>query len=261
MSIDGAAWTARYGESPPADLPELDGLLAHRSVRDFVPHVWEERHTQLLTAAAQSASTSSNLQVWSAVAIRPGPGRDDITKLCVGQRQVAECGMFYAFLGDLHRSERLGGDPAVLGACETFTMAVVDASLAAERMAVAAERLGLGVCYIGALRDDPEGVALALGLPPRVFPVFGLAVGTPREPVSARVKPRLDREIVVMEGRYAADPSFESSDVRHAAFAAEEGMRGPGEWSIRSRRRLEPGALGPRAGFLGWLRSRGLLES
>jgi hypothetical protein len=44
-------------------------ILNHRSVRGFLPGALPEGTLELLIAAAQSASTSSNLQVWSVVAV------------------------------------------------------------------------------------------------------------------------------------------------------------------------------------------------
>ncbi len=62
---------------------------------------------------------------------------------------------------------------------------MIDAALAAQNAVVALESLGLGTCYIGAIRNDPETVARELALPEGVFPVFGLTVGFP-DPSAAR---------------------------------------------------------------------------
>ena len=48
----------------------LETILNHRSVRGFLPEALPPNTIELLTAAAQSASTSSNLQVWSVVAVQ-----------------------------------------------------------------------------------------------------------------------------------------------------------------------------------------------
>ena len=70
---------------------------------------------------------------------------------------------FFAFLIDHYRLRRcaalVGEECRGLDFNEFYTMAVVDASLAAERMVCAAEAVGLGICYIGALRNDPYAVA------------------------------------------------------------------------------------------------------
>jgi len=53
-----------------------------------------------------------------------------------------------------------------------FIVAAIDAALAAQNAAAAAESMGLGTCYVGALRNDPERVAAELELPPRVMAVL-----------------------------------------------------------------------------------------
>ena len=66
---------ARYGsESGPAMAADaLNGtvrlLLAHRSVRAYLPDRLPPGTLETLVAAAQSAATSSNLQAWSVVAV------------------------------------------------------------------------------------------------------------------------------------------------------------------------------------------------
>ncbi|MGZ0701503.1 nitroreductase family protein [Pseudomonas piscis] len=65
---------ARYGAtdiSPVTQWNEvIEQLLDHRSVRAFTDQPLPEGTIETLVAAAQSASTSSNLQVWSVVAVQ-----------------------------------------------------------------------------------------------------------------------------------------------------------------------------------------------
>jgi len=65
----------RYAGIGTADLqarlnPVIEQLLAHRSVRAYLPDPLPEGTLQTLVAAAQSASNSSNLQAWSVVAVQ-----------------------------------------------------------------------------------------------------------------------------------------------------------------------------------------------
>lgn len=46
-------------------------------------------------------------------------------------------------------------------------------------MAIAAESLGLGICFIGGIRNDVEQIAEILDLPPYTMPLFGLTIGHP----------------------------------------------------------------------------------
>ena len=79
-------------------------------------------------------------------------------------------------------------------------VSVVDASLAAQNAALAAEAMGLGICYVGGLRNDLEKVSELLKIPDKVIPLFGLAVGYPSS-VNDQ-KPRLPFEHVYHENEY-----------------------------------------------------------
>jgi len=142
---------------------------------------------------------------------------------------------------------------------EFTTMAVIDASLAAERMVCAAEAIGLAICYIGALRNDPEGVAQALKLPHGTFGLFGLCLGHPAAGCAADIKPRLGQPAVWFREEYPPAPDVSEYDVRMKAFYLAQGMKGDFSWSARSGRRADgsPKQMGGRAGQRAWLESRG----
>lgn len=198
---------ARYGSAPPswpsdsplALNPTLETLLAHRSVRGFLPGASLPAGTlELLVAAAQSAATSSNLQTWSVVALTDPAAKADASVLSGDQAFIRDAPLFLVFCADLQRLTTVGRLRGTAGAglayTEMFLMAAVDAALAAQNACVAAEALGLGACYVGGVRNQPRAMAALLGLPAeRVLAVFGLAVGVPdpAKLAASRVKPRL----------------------------------------------------------------------
>jgi hypothetical protein len=139
-------------------------------------------------------------------------------------------------------------------------MAIVDVALAAERMVCAAESLGLGICYIGGLRNDAQGVKDLLNLPEGVFGVFGLCVGWPVEPNTAEIKPRLAQDAVWFRERYSADPSVAEYDERMKGFYVSQKMKAEATWSMRSGRRVGTTQLTGRESLHGWLQSQGFLR-
>src|SRR5579872_1446516 len=96
------AWRLRYGSEAP-ELPDLERFLNHRSVRAFADRPVSEEIAAGLVAAAQSAATSSNLQLWSVVSVQDPERREKIAELCGNQEHVRTCGLFFAFLADVHR--------------------------------------------------------------------------------------------------------------------------------------------------------------
>ena len=188
---------ARYGNEAPAlnlpDLPALDAMLSHRSVRHFLRDPLPANTIETLVAAAQSAPTSSNLQTWSVIAVESQERRDALANLVGPQKHLGVAPLVLVWLADLSRIERLGQQqgrhPVGLNYLDTFLMGVIDAALAAQNAVVAAEAMGLGTVYVGGMRNQPEEVAKVLGTPRNVFPVFGLVVGHPDPARPAQIKP------------------------------------------------------------------------
>lgn len=136
-------------------------------------------------------------------------------------------------------------------------MALVDAALAAERMVCAAESMGLAICYIGALRNDPEGVRRLLELPEGTFGIFGLCLGWPAEDAGAEIKPRLSPDAVWHREIYRREVPIAEYDERMRAFYERERMRRDVTWSMRSGRRVDEHHLTGREVLKEWLSAQG----
>ena len=257
---------ARYGgqsvPSPLAALPDL--LLSHRSVRAFSAEPVPEGTVEAMVAAAQSASTSSNLQTWSVVAVEDQARRDALAKCANSQAYVSQAPLQMVWLADLSRlwdaAETHGIAAEGTDYLEMFLVAAIDAALAAQSAALAAEALGLGICYIGAMRNKPREVAEILGLPPRVMAVFGMCVGHPDPARPAAVKPRLGQSGVLFRETYdaaAVPPAVAAYDAAQARFYESQGMERPA-WSKHSANRVAgPQSLSGRHTLAETLRAMG----
>ncbi|HMK78292.1 MAG TPA: NADPH-dependent oxidoreductase [Xanthobacteraceae bacterium] len=224
----------------------LSTILSHRSVRSFLTDPLPAGTLELLVAAAQSAPSSSNLQVWSVVAVEDPARKARLAEFAGAQRQIVEAPLFLVFVADLARlqaiaEDRGGATLAGLDYLEGFVLGVVDASLAAQNAVVAAESIGLGTVYIGAIRNHPDEVARELVLPPRSVPVFGLCVGRPDPAVVTDVKPRLPQAAVLHRERYsraAQQEPIKRYDVHSAAFRREQKLA-PIDWTRQVIERLK----------------------
>jgi nitroreductase len=256
------AWQMRYGYENNS-LPELDGFLNHRSVRHFSSDPVSESTLEGLIAAAQSASTSSNLQLWSVLSVEDPQLRELVARECSNQKQILTAPVFLAFFADHYRlriaAQGLGIYPSGLDLTEFFTMAVIDAALAAERLVCAAEHLGLGACYIGALRNNPEAIKGLLGLPEGVFGVFGLCIGHPADKARSHVKPRLDQPSVFFRNQYGGDFNFADYDARMKRFYEEQGLK-MDAWTQKSSERVASFDHQGRENQLQWLQANGFLK-
>ena len=215
----------------------LETIVNHRSVRGFLPDPLPSGTLELLIAAAQSASTSSNLQLWSVVAMQDSAHKSRLATLAGDQQFIRDAPLLLVWLADLARLDAIAADrqQAVEGThyMEEFIVGVVDAALAAQSALIAAESLGLGGVYIGAMRNLPEQVAEALKLPPHVFAVFGMAIGWSDPARATDIKPRLPQGVVLHRETYDAAAKREAVaayDATLRGFQQEQGMR-PVDWT------------------------------
>jgi nitroreductase len=249
--------TRRYGSQAPDEradallTPTIRSLLGHRSVRRYRPDPLPPGALELLIAAAQSASTSSNLQTFSIIASTDPAHKAEISRLCGKQKHIDDCPLFLIFCADLARLEyvcQTAGTPDLgLDYMEMLIMAIVDASLAAQNLAAAAESLGLGVCYIGGARNHPDEMSELLRLPARAFAVFGLTVGVPATGEES-VKARLPQLPGILH-REVYDTAFEAPVTAYEAALlafndSQEGRHGRGWRDGSAARVASPEALG-----------------
>ncbi len=226
----------------------LATIVNHRSVRAFLPAALPAGTLELLIAAAQSASTSSNLQLWSVVAVEDPERKARLSELAGAQKFIRDAPLLLVWLCDHARLDAIAAERQTpvegLQYLEEFIVGIVDAALAAQSAAIAAESLGLGCVYVGAVRNLPEQVAAELGLPPRVFAVFGMSVGVPDPAGETGVKPRLPRPVVLHREQYAGG-SREGEIARYNAvvrgFQREQGMREQ-DWTQQSINRVSDAA-------------------
>ena len=238
---------ARYREPadwPAATNPVLESLLGHRSVRAYLSDPVPDGALETAVAAAQSAASSSNLQVWSVVAIADVERKRRLSELSGRQKHILEAPLFLVWLIDFDRLTRLtppeGPACEALDYTETFLLGAIDTALAAQNAATALESLGLGTVYTGGIRNHPAEVAGELSLPARVFPLFGLVVGWPDPSRPAAVKPRLPQASVLFHEQYAWTDGHEAAahayNPRIRAFQREQGMPEK-DWTLQTRER------------------------
>ena len=186
--------------------PVMQLLRSHRSIRKFSERAVDDSLITDIIRCGQAAATSSNIQATTVIRVREGAARREMARLAGDQAYVSTAGVFLVFCADLNRSRRacaMGGGSFVEGMTEHFIIATVDVALFAQNCAVAAESAGLGICYIGGIRNDPTRVSALLELPDQVYPVFGFCLGYPAQ--DPEVKPRLPLAVVLKEERYRDD--------------------------------------------------------
>lgn len=182
----------------------VDKMKLHVSVRDFEDTPLSNEIKDHLITAAQSGSSSNFVQAFSIIEITDLKLRSKLADITNSAPYVMKTGTFYVFVADLYRQavmlKEQGHSLEGIQNVEALLVAVVDTTIAAEDMAVAAESMGLGICYIGGIRNDLDTVAKLLDLPPYTVPLFGMSVGVPKS--KNHVKPRMPKANQVSKNVY-----------------------------------------------------------
>ena len=174
----------------------------HRSIRRYKQVDIPEDDLSRIIEAGRRAPTDASLHLWTVIRIVDRIKRRKIASL-INQEHVYQASEFLVFIADLYRLKKLleyRGEELGDVDFALLLFAAVDAALAAENMAVMAEALGYGTCFIGGIQNIPREIIEILELPPKTYPLFGLTIGVPDEDPPRR--PRLPTSMLVHVDRY-----------------------------------------------------------
>lgn len=183
--------------------PTIDLLNTHRSIRAFTEQPVSQEIINTLVSAGQSAATSSFIQACTVIQIEDKTKRAKLAEYAGNQKYVEQAPVFLVFCADMQRHKlacEMHDEEMISGFTEQFMTATLDCGLFAQNVAIAAESLGLGVVYIGGIRNKIADVSDLLDLPDLVYPVFGMCIGYPDQ--APEVKPRLPLPIVLKKDSY-----------------------------------------------------------
>jgi nitroreductase len=181
----------------------LNTILERRSIRRFAKRPVSQKTLKTIIAAGQRAPTSCGTQFYSFIEVRSMAKRKAITEL-VGENQALESAPIWLFVCcDAARPmkifEMLRLD-CHLGEVTRLVHSVIDASLAAQNIVIAAESLGFASVFTIYHWKALGEIAKLLHLPRNVLPLLLLCIGYPAE--KPPLRPRWRTEIVLHEDRY-----------------------------------------------------------
>lgn len=207
----------------------IETLNTRVSVRDYTDEPLDDATVLAILNAARRTATSSNTQTYSFIVVRDPDTKQTLSVLGGHQKHIQTCPVFIAICADLtrlHTSITMHESSLVVN-LELSMVAIVDAAIAGQSAALAAESLGLGTVMIGGMRNHPQEVAEILGLPDGVFVVYGLCLGWPSRRTPQ--KPRLPQESVIHFERYSptAPETLTQHDAELAAHYRDQGRRSP----------------------------------
>lgn len=124
----------------------MDTILKHRSIRKYSQRDIEEEKLTAILNAASRASTTGNMQVYSIIVTRDQVIKEKLWESHFKQGMVLEAPVHLTFCADFNRftkwCKQRNADPGYDNFLSFFTGAI-DALLAAQNAALAAEDMGL----------------------------------------------------------------------------------------------------------------------
>ena len=193
----------------PADMPDFPPELAvfgeHRSIRFYRDEPLAPGHLDLIIEAGRRAPTDAQGHMFSFVRIADPQLRDEIATLCADQQHIRDCAEFFICCLDVYRLrlliEHRGGEFG-MEARISLLYGTSDTTMVAQNMQIAAELLGYGTCYIGAVQNNTDVIARLLHLPEGVLPLYGLCIGVIDQEKFPRLKERVPRDLCFFDDRY-----------------------------------------------------------
>lgn len=162
----------------------LHTLLSHKTIRKYKADPIPREMLNNILEAGFRASTTGNMQVYSVIVSEDPDRRKELCALHFNQKMVEQAPVLLTFCADFNRFNKWchqrDADPGYDNFLSFFT-AAIDALLVAQNVAVAAESLGLGICYLGTTTYQADKLVEFFNLPAGVVPVTTLVLGYPDE--------------------------------------------------------------------------------
>ncbi len=198
----------------------INTILNHKSIRKYSEKKIEKNILNRILQAGIRASNTGNMQAYAIIVTQEESKKNELLPLHFNQEAVIQAPLILTFCADLNRfnkwCKQRGTEPAYDNFLWFYT-ASIDAVIAAQNCALAAENEGLGICYMGTTNYTAEKIIEVLKLPHGVIPVTTLTIGYPNE--NPDLTGRLPERAVV---HYEAYNDFSEADIEEIYKELEE---------------------------------------
>ncbi len=174
-------------------------ILEHRTIRRYSDKEVDEKTLEQILIAATRGSTTGNMQPYSIIVNRDQEMKEKIAPFHFNQKSVTDAPVVLTFCADFNRfiqwCKQRNTDFDGFNNMQCFTWGVIDAVIATQNACIAAESLGLGICYIGTVTYNAKELSEIYNLPKNVVPVTCITLGYAAE--NPPLTDRLPLEAVV----------------------------------------------------------------
>ena len=209
--------------------PTLELIMHRRSTRQYDPTPLTAEEKDLILQAAMRAPTAGAMMLYTILEIEDQAIKERLATTCDNQPFIARAPYVLLFLADYQRwmdlydaagcaeqAQKLNITPRTPAEGD-LVLALMDALIAAQTAALAAESLGIGSCYIGDIVENAELHRQLLALPRYTFPAALLCFGKPATRPEAPLVPRFERKYIVHQNQYRRFSTEELNDM-HLPF-------------------------------------------
>jgi nitroreductase len=163
---------------------DMELLNRHVTIRNFLDTPIDPGILSAILYSGTRASTTGNMQTYSLIVTQEEEVKKRLAPLHFNQKVVTSAPVLITFVADFYRFSKWctinRAEPGYANFLSFFT-AAIDALLVAQNVCIAAENIGLGICYLGTTTYNAEEIIRELNLPQLTFPVTTVAVGYPDE--------------------------------------------------------------------------------
>lgn len=155
-----------------------------RTIRRYTSQPLPEALLREIVDEAMHAPTTGNMQLYSVVATYSPQIRSLLAPAHFNQPQLTGCAVALTVCADYNRfvkwCEQRDAAPGYDN-LQSLATASLDAAIFAQALVEAAEKRGLGTCYLGTTTYNAPQIAEVLALPARVVPVTTITLGYPAD--------------------------------------------------------------------------------
>jgi nitroreductase len=178
-------------------------LHNRRTIRKYASTPVSDKLLKDLLQLAARSSNTGNMQTYSVVVTRDEKKKELLSPAHFNQPMVKQAPVVLTFCADYNRfTEWCKCRQAEPGYdnFQSFIASAIDAIVWAQTFAVAAEREGLGICYLGTTTYNAHQIIEVLNLPRLVIPIVTLTLGYPED--MPELQDRLPLEAILHEECY-----------------------------------------------------------
>jgi nitroreductase len=172
-----------------------DSIYQHRSIRQYKSDPIPEEVLDRVLSAGSRASSSGNMQPYSIIVTTDEEIKKELLPHHFNQTMVMDAPVLLTFCSDFNRMRlwlEQNNAPENFDNFMSFLIGMIDATLASQNVALAAEAEGLGICYMGTTLASNHKICDVLELPKHVVPVVGFSLGYPDEQPGLRDRLPMD---------------------------------------------------------------------